>query len=256
MQTLSLFNTDCIAGYGLSQALELAVRIPLRVVHAEVDFVDAAGERLDGFESIHHRNETLVGLGDLALELRYRALQQSASQPLRIDLKAGVSVPTGSIEPDPFALGRQGRVHQHIFFGTGTFDPRLSVQLNYRLQSVRLSADTLWMGSLYRNRYDYRGPMTITQRALIASRLGAADWLFRIGMELFKEYPAEWRDEQAENSGRMDLSPLFGVQYTLGPNLMTFVSIKKPFILTAESATLSVPLVAMFGVQVGMDGLP
>ena len=66
MQTLSLFNTDFIAGYGLSQALELAVRIPLRVVHAEVDFVDAAGERLDGFESIHHRNETLVGLGDLA----------------------------------------------------------------------------------------------------------------------------------------------------------------------------------------------
>ena len=75
-------------------------------------------------------------------------------------------------------------------------------------------------------------------------------------MELFKEYPAEWQDEQAENSGRMDLSPLFGVQYAFGPNLMTFVSIKKPFILTAESATLSVPLVAMFGVQMGMDGLP
>ena len=68
---------------------------------------------------IHHRNETLLGPGDpwlMAVTGRRMGAWSAA-------VRGGVTIPLGRTEENPFELGRRGLPHQHIQFGTGTWDP-------------------------------------------------------------------------------------------------------------------------------------
>ncbi|MEE2758278.1 MAG: hypothetical protein VYA30_16585 [Myxococcota bacterium] len=252
-QTLDLLNTDLTVSYVFTQRVELSLAIPLRLVRSSVDFLDQAGRKLNGFESIHHRNETITGVDDLRLEVRHRLLTPASLDTLRLDVKYGISFPVAAIEPDPFELGRRGRRHQHVFFGTGTFDPLAAVQIEYGFGEFVLGGETEWTGSLYANRYGYRGPISLTQRVAIGSSFGTTTWFPSLGTELFKEFPARWSNEVAENSGRLEVSPMVALRAAATRWVSVMASVKKPFILSAQSTTLHVPLIVMLSVQTAVD---
>ena len=107
--------------------------VPIRVTRLEASFHDQNGQTLESFESIHHDTETLAGLGDVRIGAQFQVLNPSIVSGLILAVGAGLEVPTGHVEPDPFELGRQGIKHQHMFFGSGTVNPYASLALNYTI---------------------------------------------------------------------------------------------------------------------------
>jgi hypothetical protein len=108
----------------VARGLGVEAVVALRGVRTRIRFEDVRHQPIvvpNG--SIHHRNETLSGPGDPWL-LLHRAQVLGA---WTLAARGGVSVPLGRTEPNPFDLGRRGLPHQHIQFGTGTWDPLVGV---------------------------------------------------------------------------------------------------------------------------------
>ena len=101
---------------------------------------------------LHHRNETLVGLTDPWLSLR----GGKQLGPWSFIFRAGLTFPVGATVPNPFELAREGKEHEHIQFGTGTFDPFVEVELRRVIGHFTVSADLLGNVTLYQNTNGYR----------------------------------------------------------------------------------------------------
>ena len=246
-QTFLLVNAHFALSYVVSARLQVEIGVPVKTADVNARFLNENGDALPGFTSIHHRTETLLGVGDTSLSGRYRLLMPNTDLPFLADLVLGISVPTGNIEPDPFALGRKGESHQHIFFGTGTFDPHLGIDLQRPFDDWTLRLDTAWNGALYRNRYEYRGPHVLLTSLSATSTFAQPNWSFQTGVELFKEYPAQWASQAAKNSGRLDLSPVLGVAWRNQGGLSISLILKRPFILSTRGSELNVPFLMNFG---------
>lgn len=72
-----------------------------------------------------------------------------------------MTIPLGRTEPDPIELGRRGVKHEHIQFGSGTVDPRLSVQWSRRFGRIQVAASADARIPLYENRHGFRAPATL-----------------------------------------------------------------------------------------------
>jgi hypothetical protein len=151
---LNLFRTDLSVGYGLSPSLLLSARLPYEIKAQHVGYRTLDGQPYDPpYGDIHHRTETLRGVGDGELGIAF---------PLGRDwiAGAGVTLPFGRTEPDPIELGRRGIEHEHIQFGSGTFDPRLSLQWSRSLGRLRLGASVDARIPLYENEHGFKAPST------------------------------------------------------------------------------------------------
>jgi hypothetical protein len=133
-QRITLLEMRLGAAYALTDALGVEVELPFKVTRTGIRYA-----RLDGtpytpdYPNIHHRDETLYGPGDPWLLGRGSA----TAAGFMLTGKLGVSLPLGSTEENPFALGDMGLEHQHIQLGTGTVDPIALVQAR-RAVSTRL----------------------------------------------------------------------------------------------------------------------
>lgn len=128
-QHITWFRLDPSLTTGLGHDLQLTVGLPfdLRVVRVDYYTLDGAVYE-PPYQDIHHRNETLAGLTDGSVALRWYGL----SRPdWTIGLGVGTSVPVGRTEEDPFALTEQGLTHQHIQLGAGTFIPTADLSVLY-----------------------------------------------------------------------------------------------------------------------------
>jgi hypothetical protein len=118
--------------HAFTDALGVELQVPLRLNRTTIQF-----RRLDGtlatldYENIHHRNETLFGLGDPWVQGRYAV----PLGPVRLSARAGFTVPVAKTVEDPFALGAAGLPHQHVQFGTGTVQPLLSLEAEHASDS-------------------------------------------------------------------------------------------------------------------------
>jgi len=253
VQEFVLLSMDAMVSYNVNERFQVGLELPLRVAIIEAEFVDKAGNSLPEFTSIHHRTETLMGIGDVALQGRYRLLVPNSAQRLRLDIVAGMSAPTGETQPNPFALGRMGKDHQHVFFGRGTFDPRLSIQAAYGLADVNLLFQTSWRGSVYENRLGYQGPQLLQVGFHGGSSLGLSAWQFGVGLEVVKEFPAKWAGELAENSGRLDIVPSIGATFLYGEGTAASLILKRPFTLSTAGGQIEVPFLVLLGGAYSFD---
>jgi hypothetical protein len=116
-QRFNVGEVRAILERGLTERWGVELQVPWRLANTSVQY-----ERLDGtvfapdYTPIHHRNETLAGLGDPWLLARY--VDHIAG--IDLSLRVGLTLPMGKTRPNPFALGAAGLVHEHIQFGTGT----------------------------------------------------------------------------------------------------------------------------------------
>jgi hypothetical protein len=146
------------ARYGFREAMQLALSVPYDVKEMNVVYTTLDGRPFTPpYGDIHHRTETLKGLADATLSVEWQA------RPSLI-LGGGTTLPVGRIERDPVAAGRLGIEHEHIQFGTGTFQPRLTAQWLHPGRLALFARAEAKLG-LYENREGFKPPTTITAAA-------------------------------------------------------------------------------------------
>lgn len=143
-------------------ALELTV--PLRMVHLRAHYETPSGEEFQPLDAgVHHRDETLVGLGDLGLGVRGALL----AGRWWLTVMPGLTLPTGRTQPDPYALGDLGERHQHVQFGTGTFNPTLKFDATRGLPKAQISFYAVGSAALYENRQGFRSAPRVTLGGIV-----------------------------------------------------------------------------------------
>ena len=150
----SITRSEIAVQYGLRPRTQLTLRVPWDRRDVDVRYATLTGAPFaPPYGDIHHRSESLHGFSDASLTAEWLL------RPNWI-LGGGATLPIGRIEPNPIELGRRGVEHQHLQFGSGTFQPKLSVQW-LRPARVAWSARGEVRASFYENREGYRAPTTI-----------------------------------------------------------------------------------------------
>jgi thioredoxin 1 len=244
-----IMSLEIAALYGISERFAVDLSIPLRLTSVGADFLGDQGQHLSEFDSIHHRKEVIAGLADIELGGRYRLIRPSADLKLSVDLRAGISLPTGSIQPDPFVLGEMGKQHQHLFYGNGTFDPVAGLEAFYNLGSYALMGWTSARMPLVENEHGYRGRTTINGGLGLAHSFGLKDWRFLVQMLGRHEEPALWSGAPARNSGLTELMAAGGVLWAASPSITMSLSLKTSIVRKARGGILEMPGLLGFGVS-------
>lgn len=202
-QVLYVGELRGVLEHGIDDAWSIEAQLPVKLTRTTIEY-----RKLDGalftpdYPNIHHRNETLFGVGDPWLTVR-RVFEAAG---FKFSLRAGVSIPLGETVEDPFALGERGLAHQHIQFGTGTFDPLLGFDVSRALGPVTLAAYGQAQLVLYENGHDFRAgnryALGLSGAMTLYGPLGVS-----IGVDVINEQPERWDGEvhQDGNLGRTDV---------------------------------------------------
>jgi hypothetical protein len=250
---IGLLEWDLDAQLGLHRRFAFELLVPIRTTIIDATFIDAAGVELPGFASIHHRDETIAGLGDLSLGGRIGLVLPEDVPRWTLALRLGASFPTGHIEPDPFELGEHGQAHQHMFFGSGTVDPSVGFDSNLAFDKWGLVAWGLARVPFYENRYGYLQSKVAVGGIGAQSGFGLERWSFLIQPELYFETPALWNGTPARNSGRTSLLATAGVFVRPAKGWQLHMLVKVPYATWAQGGQLQWPLVATLGFSYTFD---
>jgi hypothetical protein len=242
-----------VLALGLTDVFSIELQAPLRVVSTNITFRRQDGTAfVPDYENIHHRDETLLGFADPWLSGRGGWLLG----PVSLTARAGVALPIGSTEENPFARGLAGLSHEHIQFGTGTFHPVLAVDAGVNIAAVRVTGYAQTLLFLYENSRGYRagnrymGGVSADTLLFAALRGG-------LGMDAVNEQPERWDGavQQDGNVGRTDI--LVGGNLSYGFDSFTAsLSVKVPvyqhFLSShheGDPGQLTYPAVVSLGVQ-------
>jgi hypothetical protein len=176
--------------------LTVSLRVPYDVKDQRVRYTTLTGEPYTPpYGDIHHRTETLRGLSDAQL---------TALLPLggSLQVGGGLSIPIGHTEPNPIELGREGKKHEHIQFGTGTVDPVVSVLWSKPVspaRSVVLVAAADAQIPLYENSHGFHAPVSVRWSAGPSVSLGTTG----ISLQYAGQYQSigRWSGEKDEGTG-------------------------------------------------------
>jgi hypothetical protein len=148
---VGLTHYETTIAYGLRNAVQLSLRLPYDVKAQRVRYTTLDGAPFTPpYGDIHHRTETLRGISDATLMLD-RAFGGNWT------FGVGTTLPIGHTVPDPVILGREGLKHEHLQFGTGTFEPIVAAQFANAKFFARAEAKI----SAYESSKGYKGPTTI-----------------------------------------------------------------------------------------------
>jgi hypothetical protein len=241
---------------GVSRTLGLELQVPFRIVSTTIQYTTPDGQPYAPLDAgIHHRNETLAGISDPWLMGRWAAKLGD----FLLLLRAGVSIPLGRTEENPFALSDMGRWHQHIQFGTGTFDPVGGFQVARSIGTVQLAAYGQGQASLYENRYGFRAP-TRFFGGVQAATLLFATITGGLGADLLFEGAERW-DGQIRQDGNLGRTEVLAALSLFRPFGDTSVGIYARFplwrhIVTGDDpqGSLSAPLMLSFVVSRSFGG--
>jgi hypothetical protein len=245
---------DLDAQIGLHRRFAFEAFLPIRANVIRADFDDANGRRLPSdLESIHHRDETIAGVGDLLLGARIGLVRPENVRRWILDLRLGLSQPTGKTEPNPFTLGAQGLEHQHMFFGSGTFDPLVGLETQAIFQKWRLVGWAQARVPLYANRHGYRDSRTFVAGLGAQTGFGLERWGFLLQPEVYVETPALWEGRPARNSGRVSLLGAGGVFVSVTERWLVHALVKVPVFTRAHGGQLRWPAVGILGFSYTFD---
>ena len=244
-EDLTISEAAFVSEVGLVRGLGIEAVVPWRFVRTRIRFEDLEHRPIvvpNG--SIHHRNETLSGPGDPWLLMHgARALASWT-----VAARAGVSIPLGSTEPNPFALGRLGLPHQHIQFGTGTWDPIVGLAAGRRFGPFGFTVHTLGRLVFGTNDHGYRAGDRFYASAALDRRV-AGPWRAIVGIDLARENAETWdgRIETEGNLGRTDVLASVGLTRPLGRAGGLHVTAKIPLVTRATGAQVRYPVIVAVG---------
>jgi hypothetical protein len=233
------------AARGLRPGLGLELVAGFRQVTSRVHFLTP--DRLPvvlPHGSIHHRNETLIGSTDAAVLLH--AAKKVGTWSLAG--RAGVSLPLGSTVVNPFALGRLGLPHEHIQFGTGTFDPLIGLAAGRRFGQFALVASVDSRAVVYANHYGYRAGDRFHGSGSLTHPIRRG-WTATLGVDVIRENSETWdgKRETEGNLGRTDGLVSLSVGRPLGRSGGWTMTAQVPFLTRAVGAQIHYPLILSLG---------
>ena len=231
---------------GIRKDLAVQLDVPFRVVRDRIRFEDLLRQPYTPpAPDVHHRNETLAHFSDASLALQWARV----AAPWTIAAGAGVSLPIGRAESNPFALGRAGLPHQHIQFGTGTVDPALSLAASRRTGDWSLTASASARLTLAQNSHGYRAGDRFGA-ALGTARALPRRWALRGGLEVSREEAEKWdgRIEEEGNLGRTDLFALLGLSRSLAWGTWS-ADVRLPVLSHSESSQVKLPVIVHLGLS-------
>lgn len=183
---------------------------------------------------LHHKNNTLTGFSDLKVLGAHR-LNNLLRSGDTLDVALGLSLPIGETEEDPFEAGDAGREHEHIQFGTGTFDPLLELYYAAPIsESFSLGGFAVGRFPFYENSKSYRGPIEVTAGPTVSYQL--TKWLsLHSNFSLFYQNYAYWNGSRDINSGLLGTSGTIGAGVKLKRVNLNF-GVRYPFTQEALSS--------------------
>ena len=192
--------------YGLRDGMQLSLRVPYDVKAQRVRYTTLDGAPFTpDYGDIHHRTETLRGISDPSLMLDWAWRDWL--------LGAGTTIPLGHTVEDPVRLGNLGLKHEHIQFGSGTFEPRVRAQWS----TARLFARAEGTFPLYESSKGYKAPL------VIAWSTGPSFKWITLMLDGQHQTIAHWHGAKDEGTGfdaggaRLQLAiPVRGVTFTPG----------------------------------------
>lgn len=217
-----------IVALGMTSTFGVELQAPVRLVRTTIQF-----RRLDGtlyepdYVNIHHRDETLFGVSDPWLLAR----ASRAVGDLRVTTRAGIALPLGRTEEDPFARARAGLPHQHIQFGTGTFHPVFAIDAGMPLAKdlVRIGSYAQGLVFLDANANGYLAGNRYAGGLWGDVELFAPKLRFGAAVDVLNEQPERWNRvvQQDGNVGRTDVLAGGSVSYVVGSVTMS-LTVKTP----------------------------
>jgi thiol-disulfide isomerase/thioredoxin len=241
--TLWLTEVRLLAEYGLTPNFALQGVMPLRIVDTRTRYTDLAGNPIQlDYENIHHRDETLVGVGDAQLLLHYA----SSVGAFHLGARVGINLPTGVVHKNPYALGDLGLPHEHLQLGTGTFDPILAVDLSYDFGSWSLAGFAYAHVPLYDGPTGYRAGARRQGGVVASSGLGLHGPLFRLGASVLHEAAERWDGvvpTEDGNQGRTDVYVGPGVTIPFAEDWSVSLDVRARVYGHAVNAQLDLPIV-------------
>ena len=152
---LDLSHYELVANYGVRRGMQFVLHAPYDIKAQHVRYTTLEGAPYTPpYGDIHHRTETLTGITDPSLSMEF------AAGPDWI-LGAGTTIPAGDTVANPIVLGREGKKHEHIQFGSGTFRPMFSARWTRPSPPLIWSARVEATLSLYENSHGFRAPSSI-----------------------------------------------------------------------------------------------
>lgn len=239
--------------WGISEHLGVSLQVPLRLVATTIDYETPDGQHYDPPNAgTHHRNETLVGIGDPILAARFAMVLGDAWW---VVTRIGSAIPLGKTEEDPFAAGDRGETHQHIQFGTGTFDPFASLAIARSYGKWQLSGYGQAQWAAYESDKGFQAGATTLVNARGAYRV-APRWLLQGSLGWFRQGPERWSGEVQQDGilGRHEVLAGFGTTFSFGgPQYVALVRVPvwRRILQGAETeeGTLTAPVVLTLGIQ-------
>ena len=195
---LSRFSPTVTVGLGAQ--LQAHVSVPQDARFLGIEYLTIDGSPYDPpYGDIHHRNETLKGLGDAEIGLGYFTALENG---LLLGATLGSSLPLGKTEENPYALAANNETHQHMQMGTGTFVPTAT--------AVFIWAQPRWGGygfgdlrlPLYENPKGYTSPARVDGGLGPSFRPTKTLQLLAL-VEGIYEGPEHWAEWESQNQGRI-----------------------------------------------------
>jgi hypothetical protein len=244
----TLLTTDLrlFAEYGLAQGWAVQAMLPFRIVGTSTRYTDLNDVPVSlDYANIHHRNETIAGIGDPQL-LLHRGF---AAGRIAWSVRAGVSIPLGTVHEDPYRLGEEGLPHEHIQFGTGTWDPDLGIDVSAPLGGVTLAAFASLQAPLYQGPQGYRAGARSSGGVLVSR--GSDPVTLRLGAQVLHEQPERWQGQVPSadgNQGRTDLYVGPGVSWNFSGEWTLNADLRIRAWSHVVNAQLDMPVVLQLGI--------
>lgn len=250
----NLFSTDLTldADVGLRDHFSLEVIAGARQVTDRIRFLDLDGNSYaPPVPDFHHRNETLVGPTDPWLMLH----TGWGFEGWTFEAKAGVTIPIGATVENPFELGREGLPHQHVQFGTGTWDPVAGASVARSMGSWSLSAWTLNRLTLATNTHGYQSGHKLLAGIQGVTGFGLQRWRFTGGLDIFRETPERWGGviEEEGNLGRTDLIVDVSAAWSFAKTWSLSVGAKIPVFTDASGEQTTYPAIVNLGIATSLS---
>jgi len=240
-QHIALSEARLSLDAGLTTRFGASLMVPFRVIDTTIDYRDGMGDIVQLVTpNIHHRDETLTGLGDPML------LGSFATK--YVTVRAGLSVPLGKTEDDPFQLGDMGLPHEHIQMGTGTVNPVLAAEGGYSFAPWRVGGYAFTQQIVYENSKGYQAGDRYAGGVFARRSFGA--WGARAGVDVQGETSERWhgvRHTEEGNQGRIDAMVSLGGSWGATARLAFDLSVKIPFITHVVGGQLDMPAILEVG---------
>ena len=245
-QGVSMFRYQTTVSYGLGQGWQLMAMVPVDAKVLTIEYTTMDGQPYEPpYGDIHHRNETLIGLGDGRIEAqRYKRM----TSVWAIGAGLGLTTPLGRTEPNPYLLAEKSKKHQHMQMGSGTVDPVLSVT-------------SAWSGPKWGGMLGFNGRLPILENhhgykpSPIAQLRGGPSYrltemlMATTEVSLAREWQAKWDGEPDRMSGRTVLTAGGALVYRLNPSWAVMVQGQSTLMQWSEATLIMQRLKGTFGVS-------